>query len=604
MGNIQNGVYSLFIIDYLPLLAGIGLFLFGMNILGSALERLAGAGMEKVLQKLTSNRIKGVALGTGVTGIIQSSSATIVMVIGLLNAGIISLVQALPVIMGANIGSTVTAQILRLGDLGEASVVLKLLKPSAFGPMLIIAGAIIFMFVKKPNVRNWGSICIGLGMIFFGMYTMEKTMLPLSEQPWFTGLFEVLQNPFLGILLGIAMTVVLQSSSASVGILQAMSATGAITFSAAMPIILGQNLGKCITVVIASIGSKKPAKRAVLLDVIINFSGLVVFAAVLYSVQAIFHLPFWDSIMTRGSIADFHTLFNVVTTLILLPFTKQLCGLATKIIKDKPSAQDKKLALLDDLLVNTPTIALQQARKAVVSMGEAALESYRLARGLHIEYNDGKLKRMLELEEFLDRSEKDLNKYVLKITPRDLSPAESRMATELLHTVGDFERIGDHAVNLSEVATYNRENKVSFSRLATEELNAMFSAVDEILEKTVTIYKNELYDAVATIDPLESITDDLQIQLRDRHVIRLQHGGCSVESGISFVELITDLERIADHCSNVGINMLQSKSKHYLQQHNITFEEQKAKIEGDYARIAEKYRLPEQIFEEEPVPQK
>lgn len=590
------GCISLFIIDYLPLLAGIGLFLFGMSILGAALERLAGAGMEKVLHKLTSNRLKGVALGTGVTGIIQSSSATIVMVIGLLNAGIISLVQALPVVMGANIGSTVTAQILRLGDLGEASVILKLLKPSAFGPMLIIAGAIIFMFVKKTSTKNWGSICMGLGMIFFGMYTMESTMLPLSEQPWFTSLFEVLQNPFLGILLGIAMTVVLQSSSASVGILQAMSATGAITFSAAMPIILGQNLGKCITVVIASIGSKKPAKRAVLLDVIINFSGLVVFAAVLYSVQAIFHLPFWDDVMTRGSIADFHTLFNVITTLILLPFTNQLCSLATKIIKDKPSEQDKKMALLDDLLINTPSIALQQARKAVVSMGENALESYRIARDLHLEYDESKLKRLSELEEFLDRSEKELNKYILKITPQDLSSAESRAATELLHTVGDFERIGDHSVNLSEVATYNHENKISFSGIGLEELNTMFNAVDEILEKTVSIYKNERYDEVATIDPLESVTDDLQILLRDRHVERLQHGDCNVESGISFVELITDLERIADHCSNVGKNMLQSKSKHYLQQHKITFEDQKAKLEGDYSRIAKKYQLPEQVF--------
>ncbi len=587
----------MFIIEYLPLLAGIGLFLFGMNILGSALEKLAGAGMEKILHKLTSNRIKGVALGTGVTGIIQSSSATIVMVIGLLNAGIISLVQALPVVMGANIGSTVTAQILRLGDLGDASVVLKLFKPSSFGPMLIIIGAIIFMFVKKNSARNWGSICMGLGMIFFGMYTMEETMLPLSEQPWFTSLFDVLQNPFLGILLGVAMTVVLQSSSASVGILQAMSATGAITFSAAMPIILGQNLGKCITVVIASIGSKKPAKRAVLLDVIINFSGLIVFAVVLYAAQAIFHLPFWNDIMTRGSIADFHTLFNIITTLILLPFSNKLCGLATRIIKDKPSEQDKKMALLDDLLINTPTIALQQARKAVVAMGETALESYRISRSLHQEYDESKLKQLAELEEFLDRSEKELNKYILKITPHDLSTMESRMATELLHSVGDFERIGDHSVNLSEVATYNHEHKISFTDIGLVELNIMFDAVDEMLEKTVFIYKNEKLDAVATIDPLESLTDDLQITLRDRHVERLQHGGCSVESGISFVELITDLERIADHCSNIGKNMLQSKSKSYLLQHNITFEAQKAKIEGEYARIAEKYQLPEQVLE-------
>lgn len=584
----------MFILDYLPLLAGIGLFLFGMSMLGAALERLAGAGMENILHKLTSNRIKGVALGTGVTGIIQSSSATIVMVIGLLNAGIIKLAQSLPVIMGANIGSTVTAQILRLGDLGEASIALKLIKPSSFGPMLIAAGAIIFMVAKRNSTKNWGSICMGLGMIFFGMSTMENTMLPLSEQAWFTDLFEVLQNPFLGMLLGLAMTVVLQSSSASVGILQAMSATGAITFSAAMPIVLGQNLGKCITVVIASIGSKKPAKRAVFLDVLINFSGLVIFAAVLYSVQGIFHLPFWDNVMTRGSIADFHTIFNIVTTVILLPFTNQLCSFATKVIKDKSSDKQQTTALLDDLLVETPSIALQQARKVVVSMGETALQNYRLARELHTDYSTEKLRKIDELEEFLDRCEKDLNSYILKITPKDLSSAESRMATELLHTLGDFERIGDHSVNISEVATYNYENKVSFSDSGFQELTLMFDAVDETLEQTVRIYKSEAYEDVGLIDPLESVTDYLQIALRDRHIERLQQGACNVESGISFVELITDLERIADHCSNIGNNMLQSKSQHYLEQRNLTLEQQRQRAQGEYDRIAEKYKLPEQ----------
>ena len=590
------------VIEYLPLLAGIGLFLFGMNILGDALEKIAGAKMEGILQKLTSNRVKGACLGAGVTGIIQSSSATIVIVVGLLNAGIIALAQAVPVVMGANIGSTVTAWILSLGDLGNAGAALKLITPSSFGPILMAVGAAIFIFVKKNKIKNWGSICMGLGMIFFGMHTMQLTMKPLSEAEWFSSLFDLLKNPFLGILIGFALTVVLQSSSASVGILQAMSATGAISFAAAMPMILGMNLGKCVTVIIASIGSKNPAKRAILLDVIVNSMGLLLFAGGMYGAQAIFHFPFWDSQASAVTIAIFHTIFNVVTTIVALPFVTPLCRLACRIIRDKVSERDRIMELLDDLLINTPSIALQQARKVVVSMGETALESYRYARSLHREYDTKQIDKINDAEEYLDRAEKELNKYILKITRKDLSSAESRIASELLHSIGDFERIGDHAVNISEVATYDDENKVDFTEMGLVELDIMFDAVEETLEKTVDIYQNEKYNSVAEIDPLENVTDNLQIVMRNRHVERLQHGRCSVESGISFVELVTDLERIADHCSNIGKNMLQSKSDHYLQLHKMTFAEQKARIADEYAKADAKYALPEQIFEEAAEP--
>ncbi|MCI9576258.1 MAG: Na/Pi cotransporter family protein [Clostridiales bacterium] len=579
----------------MPLLAGVGLFLYGMSMLGGALEKLAGAGLEKILQKLTSNRIKGVLLGTGVTGVIQSSSATIVMAIGLLNAGIIQLAQALPVIMGANIGSTVTAQILRLGDLGGAGVFIKLLKPSAFGAILIALGACLYMFTKKNSTKNWGNISMGLGMIFFGMNTMEKTLLPLSEAEWFSSMLTVLQNPFLGILVGVAMTAVLQSSSASVGILQALSSTGAITFSSAMPIILGQNLGKCVTVVLASIGSKKSAKRAVLLDVLVNFSGLVVFAAVFYTIQGIWGFPFWDNVVNRGNIADFHTLFNVATTVILLPFCNQLIRLATKLVKDKAlSSKEQEMARLDDLLIKTPSIALQQARGVIVSMGESALEAYRLARELNRKYTAEGMAKLNEAEEFLDRSEFALNNYILKITPNNLSGAENRMATELLHSLGDFERIGDHAVNISEVAQYNHENNVKFSPQGLAELEIIFNAVEEVLENTVSMYRLENLQEAATVEPLEQVVDNLEQEMRDRHIRRLQTGQCNVESGISFVELLTDLERISDHCSNIASNVIQRKSGHYLET-----PEEEEHIEQTYAyqqgfeMYSQKYQLPD-----------
>lgn len=565
-----------------------------MSMLGGALEKLAGAGLEKILQKLTSNRIKGVLLGTSVTGVIQSSSATIVMVIGLLNAGIIHLAQALPVIMGANIGSTVTAQILRLGDLGGAGVVIQLLKPSAFGAILIALGAVLYMFTKKDSSKNWGNISMGLGMIFFGMNTMEKTLLPLSEAEWFSSMLTVLQNPFLGILVGIAMTAVLQSSSASVGILQALSATGAITFSSAMPIILGQNLGKCVTVVLASVGSKKPAKRAVVLDVMVNLAGLVVFAAVIYAVQGIWGLPFWDSAVNRGNIADFHTLFNVATTLILLPMTNQLVALASKMIKDKAlSSREQEMARLDDLLIKTPTIALQQARGLVVTMAESSLESYRLARKINEKYSTDDMAKLNEIEDFLDRSEFALNNYILKITPNDLSAAENRMATELLHTLGDFERIGDHAVNLAEVAHYNYENNITFSAQGLGELKMIFDAVEEVLGDTVEMYRTENLFVAGRVEPLEQVVDDLEQEMRNRHIRRLKAGQCNAQSGISFVELLTDLERISDHCSNVASNMIQRKSGHYLEtpEEEVGIELTKP-YQADFKRYSEKYCLP------------
>ncbi len=549
------------LIDFLPLLAGIGLFLYGMNVLGSSLEKIAGAGLEKMLERLTSSRIKGVALGTAVTGVIQSSSATSIMVIGLLNAGIMKLTNAVPVVMGANIGTTVTGQILRLGDLEGSGVLLQLLKPSSFGPVLIGLGAFLVVFCKKRKKKDIGLILLGLGMIFFGMNTMEKTLSPLKEMPWFTNMFFIFKNPFLGIILGIVMTAVIQSSSASVGILQALSSTGAITFSTAVPIILGMNVGKCVTVVLASVGSKRDAKRVVAIDVMSNIIGLVVFFVLIYGLNGIVHFSFWDMSMTRGNIADFHTLFNIGTTLMLIPFVNVLIKLSKKIVSDNSVSEgEKELMLLDDyFLLKTPHLAVEQTKKVIGTMADLAQSNIKDAMKLIFNYDDKLFDKINENENLMDRFEASLSNYLVKITSGELDDRDNSVATEMLHSLSDFERLSDHAINIAEVAQYNFENNLSFSESAQKELSTMSKAVEEILSIAVDSYINRDFEKSAQVEPLEEIIDTIHFDLKDRHIKRLCDGKCSIPAGISFLELLTNFERISDHCSNIALYIIQSE---------------------------------------------
>lgn len=594
------------LLSYFPLLAGIGLFLYGMNLLGKSLERLAGAKLEKTLEKLTDNTWKGILLGTGVTAVIQSSSATTIMVVGLLNAGIFKLTQALPVIMGANIGTTVTGQLLRLGDIGDSNILLSLFKPSSFGPVLIAVGACLIMFSKVHSRKTWGNLLIGLGMLFFGMSTMESTLSPLSGEPWFRDMLLMFQNPFLGILVGALMTAVLQSSSASVGILQALSSTGAITYSSAIPLILGQNIGKCVTVLLAAIGSSKNSKRAVFLHLFINICGLILFSAVIYGLNAIFHFGFWDITVNRGSIADFHTLFSIITVLVLMPFCKQLVNLSHRFIKDTaPSAAvssaETELARLDELFLTTPSMALNQSRKVVIEMGHTALSAYELARKLHEQYTTEDAERLSQMEDFLDRAENALNNYILKITPHRLSNEENNLSIEMLHTIGNFERIGDHCINICDVAKYNAENQVTYSEMAWKELNTILDAAHEVLETTVRMYENNDPQEAAHVEPYEQVIDSLQEMLKNRHVDRLRLGLCNVPSGISFLEMLTNIERISDHCSNIALNVIQMNSKdasHFAYHSGVSDEPKLSdspefKVHEEYFRS--KYSIPQDL---------
>ncbi len=445
------------LLTYLPLAAGIGLFLYGMHILGQSLERLAGSKMEQTLEKLTGSPIKGALLGTGVTAVIQSSAATVIMVVGLLNANIFTLFNAFPVIMGANLGTTITGQILRLGDISDSgSTFLSLMKPSSFAPVIICIGAFMMLLSKKKKTKEIASLLLGFGILFFGMTTMETAFKPLEESEGFRKLFTAATNPFLGILIGFVVCTILQSASASVGILQAVSSGGAVSFAVAAPIIIGINIGKAFPVILASLSAKKDAKRTAFVGFITSTIIGVLCLVIVYGIIGPFRLYGFEKIMTRGSVANFNTILNVAGSLLLLPLTGALDRFCRFVIKEgKPSKIDEQLALLDDILLKNPSIALEQCQKVVDTMGATALENFRFATDLLNNYDEKILPVIDENEQFMDKSETVLSDYIVKITSKDIHHDEALLATEILHSVTDFERIGDHCVKLSEVATYD-----------------------------------------------------------------------------------------------------------------------------------------------------
>ncbi len=547
----------------MTLLGGIGMFLFGMNLLSESLQKMAGASLEKILEKLTNSKIKGVTLGTLVTGIIQSSAATSIMVIGFLNAGIMKLSQAIPVIMGANIGSTVTGQILRLGDLGNGAFILKLFKPSGFAPFIVLLGSLILLFAKKRNTKNLAHALLGFGILFFGMVLMEQSISPLAQNESFKQLMVSFQNPLLGMLAGMLLTMIIQSSSASVGILQAMSSTGLVNFSMAIPIILGQNIGKCFTVWLGCIGTNKKAKRAALIHFMFNVFGAIMFLVVIYSTRSLNIIPdaLWIKTLNRGNVADLHTFFNFFTTLVLLPLTSVIIKISGFIIKDVDKSKiNQELGILEDRFTKTPSIALEQVHRIISSMGETAKENLIIAEKLIKQYDQHLENELQENEHFLDKAETMINEYMVKVTNHSLTESETRSATEIMHTVGDFERIGDYCVNIYDVAEYNFSNKVEFSDAAKFELEKMFAAAKQVVDITVKSYKTNDCRRACSVEPLEEVIDELKEELTIRHIERLQSGKCTVKAGISFVEAVTNLERISDHCSNIAVHMLQRAS--------------------------------------------
>ncbi|WP_102049946.1 Na/Pi cotransporter family protein [Pygmaiobacter massiliensis] len=550
------------IFSAISLAGGIALFLYGMSIMGSGLEKLAGGQMEGILKKLTSTTLMAVISGAVLTGLIQSSAATTVIVIGLVNSGIMQLSQAIGVIMGANIGTTVTGQIIRMSDLSGDSLVMQLLKPTTIAPIVAFIGAILYVFFKAPKKRNIGQIMLGFGILFTGMFTMENAVAPLRESELFLSMFAKLQNPLLGILAGALVTIAIQSSSASVGILQALSTTGVVTWGSAIPIILGQNIGTCSTPLMAAIGASKGAKRAAMVHLYFNVIGTIAFMGILYGVKMTIGIPFWNEVMNRGDIANFHTLFNVVTTLLFLPFTKVLAKLAMLTIPDSETEQqDSEMPILDERLFNSPAVAIQQAHSAVEKMASHARANYAVAVPLLFSHDLEIITQVNAREEIIDKLEYYIANYLVKVSDHDPSEDNSHVVSELFAMITEFERIGDYSINVVERSGEIFDKEIVFSASAKEELMVLDAAIKEILELASDSFRRGDIRLAERIEPLEETIDTMCEILHHRHIERLKSGKCAIESGVVFLEIITNLERIADHCSNIAARLIGSESE-------------------------------------------
>lgn len=583
---------------FIKAIGSIALFIYGMTILGGRLEKLSSGRMEKVLEKLSNNVFKSVMLGALVTAAVQSSAATTVIVVGLVNAGILRLSSAIGVIMGANIGTTITGQILRLGDLENnenVGAVLKLLSPTTLAPFIAAVGLIIFMLSKKESVKTIGEILIGVGILFTGMNSLTDAVSPLSELQAFRDLFATLKNPILGIIVGAVVTILLQSSSASVGILQTISTTGVLTFSAAFPIIMGQNIGTCVTPIISAVGAGKNAKRAAAVHLYFNIIGTIFFLVVVYALQGLIGLPFWDKSIDMGGIANFHTFFNIVVTICFLPFTHLLEKLAMITIREKKTEDGTPVSeftapALEDRLLVSPSLAVQQASNTALAMGNLAFYNFENMRGLFTGNYDEKLIASLkDNEENIDRMEDRLNAYLVKINECELTDFENRRVTELLHLSSEFERIGDYTMNLIEDAEKLHENSVTFSPEAIRELDVISRACEEIIGMAIRCV--ELNDAAlaAKVEPLEETIDYLNETLKARHIERLKEGKCVVESGVNFLDLLINLERISDHCSNIAVYVIGSqKNNTVINRHEFIQNAHAAKDEA-YVHLEEEF---------------
>ena len=577
------------------LVGGLALFLFGMDAMGKGLEKLSGGRLERLLEKLTSNRLKAVALGTMVTGIIQSSSATTVMVVGFVNSGIMKLTQAVGIIMGANIGTTITSWILSLSSIEGDSFFLKLMKPSSFSPILALIGIILLMFCKSEKKRNIGSILIGFAILMTGMDQMSAAVKPLKDVPEFTNILLMFSNPVLGMLAGMILTAVIQSSSASVGILQALCVTGAVPFSTALPIIMGQNIGTCVTAIISSIGTSKNAKRAAAVHLFFNIIGTVVFMAVFYSINAFMPFEFLADAADAKGIATIHSLFNIGATLLLLPFGNQLVKLATWVIKDSKEEQEKEniFKALDVRFLDTPGLALEQCKKLTDDMARITKESLFGAIELLDNYSDKREKELVEMETLVDRYEDEIGAYLMKVNARDLSNKDSHNVNTLLHSIGNWERISDHALNICDAAREIHDKKISFSKAAKEELAVFTRAIKDILNMTVEAFEYDDINMAKKVEPLEEVIDNLNLMIKNRHVQRLRAGECTIELGFVLNDILTNYERVSDHCFNVAVSIIQTED-YEVEAHQYIGN---LKDEDDFKRAIElvqrEYCLPE-----------
>ena len=591
------------IFNIFVLLGGLAMFLYGMEVMGKSLEQTAGGKLQVILSKMTSSPLRGLLLGLAVTAVIQSSSATTVMVVGFVNSGLMDLYQAVGVIMGANVGTTVTAWLLSLTGLQGESFIIQMLSPDAWAPLLGFAGIVMFMFGKERQ-KGIGQIFLGFAILMTGMDLMSNATAPLADAPWFGDLFLAFTNPILGVLVGALLTAIIQSSSASVGILQALSlSTGAVSIAAAMPIIMGQNIGTCVTALISSAGANKNARRTAMIHLYFNIIGTTVFLTVFYTLNAFFHFGFYHDQANAFNIAVIHTVFNLVTTAILLPFNKLLVKLAILTVPEGKKPQQN--TLLDERLLSTPAVAIDRARLVGGDMAEICRTSLLQAMSTTRKWDDAIADEVRRKEDAVDHYEDALGTYLVQLSGRTLSKEDNRTINTLLHTIGDFERISDHSVNLLETAEEIRDKNIRFSDEALDDLSVLEAALQDIVNRTVDAFQKHDCYAAGKIEPLEEVVDGLVREVKTRHIARLQAGTCTIEYGFVLDDLLTDYERIADHCSNIAVAMIEVAddkfdTHEYL---NSIKNGGSVKFEQRYEKYRGRYTFPpEGSAESEPVP--
>lgn len=590
------------IFGVLSLIGGLAIFLYGMDLLGEGLTGASGGKLEKILEKLTSSPIKAVLLGAGVTAVIQSSSATTVMVVGFVNSGIMKLSQAVGVIMGANIGTTITSWILSLTGIESSNIFISLLKPTSFSPVLAAVGIVFLMFLKKDSLKNPGKIMIGFALLMYGMDAMSSSVAPLAEVPQFASILTAFSNPVLGMLAGMLFTAIIQSSSASVGILQALCSTGILSYATALPIIMGQNIGTCVTALLSSIGATKNGKRAAIIHLYFNVIGTVTFMIVFYALNAVIHFSFLNLTAQEFGIAVIHTAFNIITTAYLLPLRKVLEKLAYATIKlddDEKRIMDSRsgneFALLDDRFLEAPSLAVEHCKQVINKMADISRESLFISMSLIGRYDEEQALRVGELETRADKYEDALGTYIMKISTKNLKKEDSEMLNVMLHCIGDFERISDHACNLCDSARELQQKNMQFSPKAETELDILSSAVREAVDISFDAFKSNNKNEADKVEPLEELIDTLSVELKARHIRRLREGKCTIELGFAHSDILNNLERVADHCSNIAVDVIQSDqlefdAHEYLDRIKNKDNQQFAR---DYKAYKEKYRLPE-----------
>lgn len=586
------------IFGLLTLVGGLALFLYGMNVMGAGLEKMSGGKLEHILETLTSNPIKAVLLGAGVTAVIQSSSATTVMVVGFVNSGIMKLSQAVGIIMGANVGTTFTAWILSLTGIQGDSILINLLKPSSFSPILALIGIILYTMAKSDKKKDVGEIMLGFAVLMFGMESMSGAVEPLADVPEFTNILTMFHNPILGVLVGAILTAVIQSSSASVGILQALSVTGAFTFGSAIPIIMGQNIGTCVTAMISSVGGNRGAKRTAFVHLYFNIIGTIVFMVLFYLGNAIFRFDFTNEVVDAAGIALIHTTFNVFATLVLLPFAKQLERLAYLTIPETEEEKQAKVdvfGILDERFLNSPTFAIEQCRSLTAKMAELSKESFLESMELLGDYSEEKASDVIAKENLIDTYDDKISAYLTRLNSGDLSYGDSLKVTSLLHCLTDFERISDHACNVVENAQQMKKDGAEFSKKGKEEMNIYKNAIVDILTRTTQAFVESDEQLARTVEPLEEVIDEINKDVKKHHMKRLRKGKCTIELGLVLSDLAMNYERVADHCSNIAVYMMQLKDTQ-LEEHSFTEqmdEEESIQFNKNLEIFQKKYALKE-----------